>query len=87
MDLSIGPRDDDDLDVLRATFEEHLGRFAPDDWASQMWPADGSAGIDTRRPDAEAGGAEAELIAEIESRPPGGREKGELERAVGLPGF
>jgi hypothetical protein len=37
MALSIGPRDDDELDELRAVFAEHRRRFDDGDWAVQVF--------------------------------------------------
>lgn len=44
MALTIGPRDDDELDELRAVFEEHRRRFEDRDWAVRYF----ERGIDDR---------------------------------------
>jgi hypothetical protein len=44
MALSIGPRDDDELDELRAVFDEHRRRFDDRDWAVRYF----ERGIDDR---------------------------------------
>jgi hypothetical protein len=49
MDLTLGPRDDEELDVLVAVYHEDARRFGPRDWCSLRWPLDGSPAIDTRR--------------------------------------
>jgi hypothetical protein len=37
MALTVGPRDDEDLDLLRAVFSEHRRRFEESDWAVQVF--------------------------------------------------
>ncbi len=44
MALTIGPRDDDELDELRAVFAEHRRRFDDGDWAVRYF----ERGIDER---------------------------------------
>ena len=46
MALTIGPRDDGELDELRAVFAEHRRRFEDGDWAMRYF----EHGIDDREP-------------------------------------
>jgi hypothetical protein len=57
MALSIGPRDDESLDDLRAVFSEHRRRFDDGDWAVRYF----ERGIDDR----ESTGGNDELPAGV----------------------
>jgi hypothetical protein len=46
MALTVGPRDGEDLDELRAVFSEHRRRFEDGDWAVRYF----EHGIDDREP-------------------------------------